>query len=98
MTLLEFLLLLLIATTAGAVGELFGRCTPSGSFVFAALGFVGAYLGKWLASTLNLPEILRLVVGSLQFPLLWSIASSILLVFLFSLCLRLRTWHSSHHR
>jgi uncharacterized membrane protein YeaQ/YmgE (transglycosylase-associated protein family) len=91
MTLLEFLLLLLIATTVGAIGEMFGRYTPGGSFVFVVMGFVGAYLGKWLASILNLPEILRLVVGSFQFPLLWSIASSILLVSLLSLYQRLRT-------
>ncbi len=90
MTLLEFLLLLLIAATSGAFGEMIGRYSPGGSLTFVVLGFVGAYLGKWIASQWNLSVLLRLAVGTLQFPLLWSIASSILLVTFLSLYQRLR--------
>ena len=89
MTLFEFLILLLIAATVGAFGELLGRYSPGGSLLFVLLGFIGAYLGKWLAWEFNLPEFARLVVGSFQFPILWSLISSILLVSLLSLYQRL---------
>lgn len=90
MTLLEFLILLLIAATVGAFGELLGRHSPGGSLLFVFLAFIGAYFGKWLAWHLSLPEPARLIVSSLQFPLLWSMISSILLVSLLCLYQRLR--------
>jgi uncharacterized membrane protein YeaQ/YmgE (transglycosylase-associated protein family) len=89
MSLLEFLILLLIASTIGALGELLGRYSPEGSLVFVFLGFAGAYLGKWLAEQLNLPELARLVIGSFQFPVLWSMIVSVFLVSLLCLYQRL---------
>ena len=91
MTLLEFLVLLLIASIIGALGELLGRYSPQGPLVFVLLGFVGAYLGKWLAGQMNLPEFARIVIGSFQFPVLWSMIVSLFLVFLLSLYQRLHT-------
>jgi uncharacterized membrane protein YeaQ/YmgE (transglycosylase-associated protein family) len=85
MTLLEFLILLLIASIIGALGELLGQYSPEEPLAFVLLGFVGAYLGKWLALQLNLPEFARLVIGSFQFPVLWSMIASMFLVFLLSL-------------
>jgi len=70
MTLLEFLILLLIAATIGALGELLGLFSPGRSVVFVLLGFVGAYLGKFLAGQFDLPKMARPVIGSLQFPVL----------------------------
>jgi uncharacterized membrane protein YeaQ/YmgE (transglycosylase-associated protein family) len=50
-----------------------------GCLVSAVVGFVGAFLGMWLAQQLRLPEILTVRVGGEAFPVLWSIVGSALL-------------------
>ena len=85
MTLVEFLILLLIASIIGALGELLGQYSPEGPLVFVLMGFAGAYLGKWLAGQFNLPEFARSVIGSFQFSVLWSMIPSMFLVFPLSL-------------
>ena len=89
MSLLEFLILMLIASTIGALGELLGRYSPEEPLAFILLGFAGAYLGKWLAGQLNLPEYASLVVNSFQFPVLWPLIVSVLFVSLLSFYQRL---------
>ena len=44
------------------------------------LGFIGALLGVWLARTLRLPELLTIEVGSVEFPVVWSIIGATLFV------------------
>lgn len=80
MTLLELIILLIIAAIAGAVGQaLVGY--PRGGFLFAiVMGFIGALVGTWLARLLGLPNLLEVEVGGVSFPLLWAILGSALLV------------------
>ncbi len=55
MTLIEFLLLLVISATAGSIGQSLAGFQLGGCLVSAFVGFVGAYLGFWIARELNLP-------------------------------------------
>ena len=56
----------------------------------AALGFIGALLGSWLAGALHLPELLAIPVGGMRFPIIWSIIGCALFVALINLISRRR--------
>lgn len=79
MTLVEFLLLLLIAAVAGALGQALAGYSLGGCVISTMVGFVGAYIGTWLARSFNLPIFVTLQVGGEDFPLVWAIIGSALL-------------------
>jgi|GEM_PF-125546 len=85
MTLVELLILVLIAAIAGAVGRSLSGYGSGGFLLAAVLGFVGALLGTWLADALGLPRVIDINVGGVSFPLIWAIIGAALLVALFGL-------------
>ena len=90
MTLLDFLVLLLVAGLCGALGQAISGFSRGGCLVSIALGFIGALVGMWLARALGLPEFLPLRVGTTSFPVVWSIIGSALFVAVISLLTRSR--------
>lgn len=90
MTLLDLLILLLVAGVCGALGQAISGFSRGGCLVSIALGFIGAILGMWLARQLGLPELLMLPVGGKSFPVVWSIIGSALFVAVISLLTRRR--------
>ncbi len=86
MTLLELVVLLLIAGICGAVGKAIVGWFPGGFVASIGVGFVGALVGTWLARVLGLPELFAIRIGGgYTFPIIWSIAGSALFVGLISL-------------
>lgn len=85
MTILEFVILLIVAGICGALGQAITGYSRGGLLVAIALGFIGALLGLALARALNLPELFALQVGDTTFPIIWSIIGSALFVALISL-------------
>ncbi|MBI5564638.1 MAG: hypothetical protein HY870_07075 [Chloroflexi bacterium] len=79
MTLVQFLILLFVAAICGAIGQSLVGYSLGGCLVSAVVGFVGAFLGLWLAQQLRLPEVLTVHIGGEAFPVLWSIVGSALL-------------------
>ncbi|HEV2860447.1 MAG TPA: GlsB/YeaQ/YmgE family stress response membrane protein [Pyrinomonadaceae bacterium] len=90
MSLVDLLVLLLIAGLCGAVGQAISRTSRGGCLVSIALGFIGALLGLWLARQFGLPEPLPVQVGDKTFPVVWSIIGSALFVAVISLLTRAR--------
>lgn len=80
MTLVEFLILLLIAAIVGAVASLMVGYKGGGLLVDIVLGFIGAVFGTWLARRLGLPELFALNLGGVHFPVVWAIIGAILFV------------------
>lgn len=80
MTVLEFLLLLLVAGLCGAIGQSLGGYTHGGCLAAIALGFIGALLGVWLSGVLGLGELFAVSIGGQSFPILWSIIGAALFV------------------
>ena len=79
MTLVGFLLLLLIAGIVGAVGQSLSGYSFGGCLVSIIVGFIGAYVGIWLAGQLGLPEIIAVSIEGETFPIVWGIVGSALL-------------------
>jgi len=90
MTLIDLLILLLIAGICGSLGQAIGGYSRGGCLVSIALGFVGALLGSWIATKLGLPEILPIRIGGTGFPIVWSIIGAALFVAVISLISRSR--------
>jgi uncharacterized membrane protein YeaQ/YmgE (transglycosylase-associated protein family) len=90
MTLVEFLLLLLIAAVCGALGQAISGYTGGGLLVCIALGFIGALVGVWIARATGLPELFTIQLGDVDFPVIWSIIGATLFVAVISLLTRPR--------
>jgi uncharacterized membrane protein YeaQ/YmgE (transglycosylase-associated protein family) len=80
MSLLDFVLLLIVAGVCGSVAQALVGYSHRGWLTSIALGFVGALLGSWLAGVLGVRELLSLRVGHGSFPIVWSIIGAALLV------------------
>lgn len=88
MSLLEFVILLVIAAICGGIGQAIAGYSPGGLVVTIIVGFVGALLGLWIARSIGLPEWFVIDVGGQPFPIIWSIIGSALLAALASLFAR----------
>lgn len=85
MSVLDFLLLLLIAAVCGAVAQAIAGFSRGGLLVSIAVGFIGALLGLWLQRLTGLPEIFTVQVGDQAFPIIWSIIGGVLFAAVVSL-------------
>jgi uncharacterized membrane protein YeaQ/YmgE (transglycosylase-associated protein family) len=90
MTLLDLLLLLLVAGICGSLGQAIAGYSRGGCLVSIALGFVGALIGLWLARLMGLPELIPVHIGGTSFPIIWSIIGSALFVAVITLITRSR--------
>jgi uncharacterized membrane protein YeaQ/YmgE (transglycosylase-associated protein family) len=84
MSLTMLVVLLIVAGVCGAIGQSIVGYSHMGCLGTIAVGFVGAYLGSWLAGALHLPEIFTIRIGGETFPVIWSIVGSALFVALIS--------------
>lgn len=91
MSLLSFLVLLVIAAIAGSLGQMIAGYSLGGCLTSIIVGFVGAYLGLWIAQQFALPEIFTLNVGGESFPVVWSIIGSAVFATLVGLFTRSRS-------
>jgi uncharacterized membrane protein YeaQ/YmgE (transglycosylase-associated protein family) len=76
MTVLEFIILLVIAAICGALGQALAGYSLGGLVISIVVGFVGALIGTWLARAIGLPELLMVNVGGEPFPVIWAIIGS----------------------
>jgi uncharacterized membrane protein YeaQ/YmgE (transglycosylase-associated protein family) len=76
----DLILLLLVAGLCGAVAKYIAGQTSGGFLVSVALGFIGAALTLLVDRYVQLPEIATLVVGSVRFPVVWSIIGASLFI------------------
>ena len=88
MSVVELLVLLLIAGICGSVAQALVGFSRGGCLVSIALGFIGALLGTWLARKLGLPELFTVQLGDQAFPIVWSIIGAALFAAVLSLITR----------
>jgi uncharacterized membrane protein YeaQ/YmgE (transglycosylase-associated protein family) len=91
MTLFGFLVLLLIAAICGAIGQSLAGYDLGGCLVSIVVGFIGAYLGMWLAGHFGLPELFAIDIQGKKFPIVWSVIGSALFTLIMALLRRLFT-------
>ena len=80
MSLLEIIILLLIAGICGSIGRALVGFSRGGCIISIIVGFIGALLGSWIARQTSLPDFFILNIGGTDFPVVWSIIGSALFV------------------
>lgn len=75
---MSFILLLVIAAICGAIGQSIAGYSMGGCLITTVVGFIGAFIGKWLAAEMGLTYILDVKVDGETFPIIWSILGSAL--------------------
>ncbi|HEX8832931.1 MAG TPA: GlsB/YeaQ/YmgE family stress response membrane protein [Abditibacteriaceae bacterium] len=91
MGLWDFLLLLVVASIIGALGQAIAGFSTPGCLMSAIIGFVGAFIGRWLQAQFKMPEFLPVKVGDTTFPVVWSVIGAAVLVLLLRLLLGRRS-------
>ena len=76
MTLIEILLLLLIAAICGSLGQVLVGYSTGGLLASIVVGVIGAYIGIWVAREFHLPVFFSLNLGGRSLPIIWSIIGS----------------------
>lgn len=85
MTFLSFLFLLFVASLAGGIGAKIAGRKDLGCLTSIVLGFVGAYIGTYIAEKLDLPLYPLLKFGPHPFPVIWAVVGAALFVALLNL-------------
>jgi len=88
MTLIGFLVLLLIAAICGSIGQALAGYNLGGCLVSIVVGFIGAYIGLWIAGKFNLPEIFTISVDGKPFPIVWAVIGSAIFTLIVALLRR----------
>ncbi|MDP8999784.1 MAG: GlsB/YeaQ/YmgE family stress response membrane protein [Myxococcota bacterium] len=88
MTLTGVIVLLVIAGVCGSLGSGLAGYSHLGCLSSIALGFVGAWLGVWVARQLHLPALFVLHIQNESFPVIWSIVGAAVFAALMSLLAR----------
>lgn len=88
MTLIGFLVLLLIAAICGGIGQSLAGYSLGGCLVSIIVGFIGAYIGMWIAGKFGLPEIFAITVEGKPFPVVWAVIGSAVLTLIIALLRR----------
>ncbi len=73
MSIIEVLLLLVIASVCGGIGQSIAGYSFGGCVVSIVVGFIGAMIGQWLMNKFNLPEFFTLSVAGKDFHVVWAI-------------------------
>ena len=85
MSIFGFLLLLLIAAICGGIGQAIAGYNLGGCVVSIVVGFIGAYIGLWIAGKMALPGFFAVNIDGKPFPVLWAIIGSAVFTFIVAL-------------
>lgn len=85
MSVTGFILLLVIAGIAGSLGQAIAGFSRGGCIASIVVGFIGAYLGTWVAAQFGLPPIFVVNIEGEPFPVVWAIIGSAIFAAVLSL-------------
>lgn len=88
MTIIGFVVLLVIAAIAGSLGMAITGYSRGGCLFSAIVGFLGAFIGMWVARQFGLPELIPVTIEGETFPVVWSIIGSAILSILLGALVR----------
>jgi uncharacterized membrane protein YeaQ/YmgE (transglycosylase-associated protein family) len=91
MTFIGFLILLLIAAICGGIGQSLAGYDLGGCLISIVVGFIGAYIGLWLAGKMALPHFFTINIDGKPFPVIWAIIGSAIFTLIVALLRRLFT-------
>ena len=88
MTILGFLILLLIAAICGGIGQSLAGYSLGGCLVSIIVGFIGAYIGLWVAAKMGFPRLFEITIDGKPFPVIWAVIGSAIFTLIMALLRR----------
>ncbi|MEO6133836.1 MAG: GlsB/YeaQ/YmgE family stress response membrane protein [Ginsengibacter sp.] len=88
MSLFGFLLLLLIAAICGGIGQSLAGYSLGGCVVSIVVGFIGAFIGIYIAEKMDWPRFFEVSVDGKPFPIIWAIIGAAIFTFVIALLRR----------
>jgi uncharacterized membrane protein YeaQ/YmgE (transglycosylase-associated protein family) len=86
----ELLLTSVVAVACAMLGLSTSKYSRGGCIVYMAFGFIGAFLGTWVSRSLGFDKVPDMTIGASNFPVIWSLVGSVLLVAAIGLFVRQR--------
>lgn len=84
MSILELVIYVIVAALCASVaGSLLG--VRAGFLASVVIGWLGAFVGTWVARKTGLPELFVLRIGDMAIPIVWTIVGAFLLLFVVGL-------------
>ncbi len=91
MTIIGFLVLLLISAICGGIGQSLAGYDLGGCLVSIIVGFIGAYIGLWVAAKMGLPRFFEISIDGKPFPVVWAVIGSAIFTLIMALLRKLFT-------
>jgi uncharacterized membrane protein YeaQ/YmgE (transglycosylase-associated protein family) len=85
MSVLDILILLVIAGIIGSIARKLVGMDKGGCILSIVVGFIGALIGTWLARKLNFPDLFSFTIRGITYPVIWSIIGAVLFTAVLSL-------------
>jgi uncharacterized membrane protein YeaQ/YmgE (transglycosylase-associated protein family) len=76
MSIFGILILLVVAAICGSIGQSIAGYSSRGCIASIVIGYLGAFLGSWIAEELKLPEVFAITIEGEIFPVFWAIVGS----------------------
>jgi len=89
MTIVGFLVLLLIAAICGGIGQAIAGYDLGGCLVSIVVGFIGAYIGLWMAAKMGWPPLFEISIEGKPFPVIWAVIGATVFTLIMALLRRL---------
>jgi len=80
MSMVDLLLILLVAVPCGALAQLTSAYSRKGWLLHIGLAFMGGFLGVWIARSFDVPTVYILKLGVHKFEIIWSLIGSVFTV------------------
>ena len=85
MSLLDFIIMFVIAAITGSIARSLVGFDRGGCILSAIVGFIGALIGTYLGREYGLPEIWSLSIRGIKYPVVWSILGAVIFTLILSL-------------
>jgi len=82
---IDILISLFIAGIAGSIARSLSGFSRGGCIISIVVGFIGAFIGTWLARELQLPDPLTITIRGTTYNLLWTILGAVIFTAVLSL-------------
>lgn len=80
-----FLFLLIVASVLGSIGAAIAGKREQGCLISIAVGFIGALIGRWLASLSGIDDPFTFTLSGTEIPVFFTVAGAALFVALINL-------------
>ncbi len=85
MSFLDIVIQLIVAGLTGSIARSLVGFDKGGCILSIVVGFIGAFLGSWMARELNFPDYLSFIIRGIEYHVMWALIGAVVFVAVLSL-------------